>query len=61
MISITQNSEEAERLAIYEAWPKTPPKIRRAILLMIEATTEAESETQLESISRPSTATNGNQ
>jgi hypothetical protein len=41
-----QNSEEAERLAVYEAWPKIPPKIRRAILLTIEATTEEELESE---------------
>ena len=40
------NSEEAERLGVYEAWPKIPPKIRRAILWIIETTTEEELESE---------------
>jgi hypothetical protein len=36
----SQNSEEAERLSVYESWPEIPPKIRRAIRLMIDATTD---------------------
>ena len=44
MIPYEQNSEEAERLGLYESWPQIPPKIRRAILLMIDATTEHELE-----------------
>jgi hypothetical protein len=36
----SQNSEEAERLQVYESWPEISPKIRRAILLMVAATTD---------------------
>jgi hypothetical protein len=35
-----QNAEEAERLGVYEAWPKISPRIRRAILLVIDAAIE---------------------
>lgn len=40
----SQILEETERLAVCEAWPRIPPKIRRAILFMIEATTDQELE-----------------
>ena len=39
-----QETEEDDRLRVFAAWHKLPPKIRKSIVLLVEASVEEEEE-----------------